>query len=207
MSLSAQTIRFLAMRHGMIEPFTDKGIKVRGRSAGLSSASYDMTINHDLTLGVNPAFIFQKHLLDGYDFTDPADLAKLAYDLRNNPPMSSLAHTVEDLRMPNYVDAEVMNKSSNARVFCRPDNTYVDPGFHGNLTLELANHSAEPITLKKGDPIVQIVFSFLDMPTEQPYDGQYQHQTKGSHPARRYGVPDTMTASTSASPARETSKC
>ena len=50
--------------------------------------------------------------------------------------------------------------------------------------MELVNHGPEPIIFKAGDPIVQIVFSRLDMPTDRPYDGKYQHQTKGAHPAR-----------------------
>lgn len=180
MSLSAQTIRYYAMRHRMITPYNDDKVVIRGKSAGLSSSSYDMTIAHDLILGVDPARIMEKHILQ-HGFTRE-DLLQEA--LRANPEYVSLAHTAEDLKLPAHIDGEVLNKSSLARVFCKPDNTYIDPGFEGNLTLELTNHGPEPVVFKAGDPVVQIVFGFLDMPTERPYRGKYQNQTKAAHPAR-----------------------
>jgi dCTP deaminase len=182
MQLSAQTIRDLAYRQLMIFPFQSDKIVVRGKSAGLSAASYDMTIGHDLVLGVNPAYIIQNHILD---FGLDADFEwGLQNQLRNNPPYTALAYTTEDLHMPNDVAASVADKSSYARVFCSAFNTFIDPGFHGNLTLELVNHGAEPVIYKAGDPVVQLLFTKLDQPTDRPYVGKYNHQTKAAHPAR-----------------------
>ena len=183
MRLSAQAIRFYAVRHNMITPFNDTKVVVNGKSAGLSSASYDMTIGHDITLGVNPGYILRDHILDGYGI-DGDDSIRLRTLLRKNPPFTALAHTNEDLLMPHDVDATVKDKSSYARVFCSAFNTYIDPGFHGNLTLELVNHGPDPVVIRAGDPIVQLLFNRLDHPTDRPYGGKYQHQTKASHPAR-----------------------
>jgi dCTP deaminase len=55
-------------------------------------------------------------------------------------------------------------------------NTVIEPGWEGWLTLELTNHGTELLTLHEGTPIAQIVFQFLDLPTEQPYVGKYQSQ-------------------------------
>ena len=184
MRLAAQTIREYARLHHMITPFHEERFVVRGKSGGLSSASYDMTIGHDLTLGVNPSYIIERHISGGYNMAEQGDLEKLRYDLTCNPPCAALAHTTEDLRMPTFIDAQVTDKSSYARVFCSAFNTYVDPGFRGNLTLELVNHGREPMVIKAGDPIVQLLFTLLDRATDRPYKGKYQDQTKGAHPTR-----------------------
>lgn len=178
MQLSAQTIHLLAGRLGMITPFCEDKVVVNGKSAGLSAASYDMTIGHDLTLGVNPSIIIAKHV------------KAMAAELAANLPYTSLAHTHENLNMPNDVAAQVADKSSYARVFCSAFNTFIDPGFRGNLTLELVNHGDEPVVIKAGDPIVQLLFTALDAPTQRPYRGKYQDQTVGAHPARHEAGPE-----------------
>ncbi len=57
---------------------------------------------------------------------------------------------------------------------------YVDPGFKGNITLELSNLGKAPIALKPGMRIAQIVFEELKSPSESPYgekeDSKYQGQ-------------------------------
>src|SRR5690606_30515109 len=105
-------------------------------------------------------------------------------ELRNAPPHYSLAYTVEDFFMPHNVTADVADKSTYARLFVSAYNTFIDPGFQGNLTLEIVNDSAEYVHYKAGDPVCQIVFSWTDGKTDRPYDGKYQHQTKRAAPAR-----------------------
>jgi dCTP deaminase len=46
---------------------------------------------------------------------------------------------------------------------------FVDPGFEGNLTLELSNLATLPITIYQGMPIGQISFMRMDGPVERPY--------------------------------------
>jgi deoxycytidine triphosphate deaminase len=178
MILSHQTIHALGAQ--MIRPFTAGKTVVNGRSAGLSSASYDMTIAHDLVLGVNPAYILQAHIIR-FGFKKAKMLRRL---LTKNMAHTALAHTAEDLYMPPDLAAQVVDKSTHARMFCSAFNTYVDPGFCGNLTLELVNLGPEPIVLRKGDPIIQLIFTRLDYPTVMPYSGKYQHQTKNAHGPR-----------------------
>lgn len=180
MTLSAQSIAEYAAILRMIEPFFPDKIVVNGKSAGLSCASYDMTIGHDLVIGIHPAFIIQQHILD-HGFSNEHSLRTA---LSMNPSHTALAHTEEDLRIPTDVSAQVCDKSSYARIFCSAFNTFIDPGFKGNLTLELVNHGDKPVLLKKGDPIVQVLFTLLDKPTDRPYAGKYQHQTKAAHAAR-----------------------
>jgi hypothetical protein len=54
---------------------------------------------------------------------------------------------------------------------------FVDPGFHGSLTLEITNLTRVPIVLWPGKPIAQLSFMTLDRPAERPYG----HPDLGSH--------------------------
>lgn len=180
--LSKQAIRRWCLSDTpMIYPFMPSKVVISGKSAGLSSASYDARIDHDLVLGINPALIIGEHVIC-YGFSEE----RLLQDkLIANPPMKALAYTVEDFHIPNGITGDVGDKSSYARVFVSAFNTFFDPGFHGNATLELINHGDEPVTYKRGDPVCQFIFSYLDEPTEEPYNGKYQHQTKAAHSARQ----------------------
>ena len=150
--LSAQSIMRLCQRsEPMIHPFEPEKKVVNGTSYGLSAASYDVRIAHDLKL-------YPRH--------------------------SALAHTVEDFRIPNNVVGYVVDKSTYARRFVTAFNTLLDPGWSGNLTLELSNLGEEVVDIKSGDPIVQIVFHWLDEETDLPYSGKYQGQTKAAHGPR-----------------------
>ena len=109
---------------------------------------------------------------------------RIAHFLSLMPGETKLAHTVEDFDMPHNVVGYVVDKSTYARKFISAMNTLIDPGFRGNLTLEMANLSKEPIYIEQGDPICQIAFHWLDEPTELPYAGKYQGQPKAAIPAR-----------------------
>ena len=158
----------------MISPFSPEKVVVNGRSKGLGPATYDITIDSDLTLGVNPALIIQQAILEGWSENNGKALLRNA--LRANPPMGAIARSTEKLAMPHFVSAEVMDKSTHARLLVGMFNTYIDPGFEGDLVLELVNHGAEPLVLKAGDPIAQLKFTLLDQPTDRPYSGKYQGQ-------------------------------
>ena len=67
---------------------------------------------------------------------------------------------------------------------------YIDPGWKGNLTLELSNISRLPITLYRGMKIGQISFLRLTTPAEHLYGSpelgsKYQGQ-RGPTPSRVY---------------------
>lgn len=147
--LSAQSILRMCQQYNMITPFVSEKVVVNGVSYGLSAASYDVRIAHDLTLMSREA---------------------------------ALANTVENFNMPTDVSGYVKDKSTYARRFLSAFNTFIDPGWRGNLTLELVNHGPSPIDIKAGDPIAQIVFHWLDEQTALPYEGKYQNQ-----PARPVG--------------------
>lgn len=94
------------------------------------------------------------------------------------PPHSFLlATTVEYIRIPPNVTAFVEGRSSIGRMGLFIQNAgWVDPGFEGNITLELFNANRLPLRLASGRRICQIVFAFMDKATRTPYAGKYQGQ-------------------------------
>jgi dCTP deaminase len=112
-------------------------------------------------------------------------LASASYDvcLRETivlwPFWGRLASIMEYLAIPHDLSAEVKDKSSNARIFVLVQNTFIDPGWRGYLTVELTRFLPWPIVLRAGTPIAQIVFHQLDEATDHPYSGKYQEQSPG----------------------------
>ena len=94
------------------------------------------------------------------------------------PPHSFLlATTVEFIRIPDNVTAFVEGRSSIGRIGLFIQNAgWVDPGFEGNITLELFNANRLPLRLTSGRRICQIVFAQMDQATRRPYAGKYQGQ-------------------------------
>lgn len=94
------------------------------------------------------------------------------------PPHSFLlASTREYIRLPQDITAFVEGRSSIGRIGLFIQNAgWVDPGFAGNITLELYNANRLPIRLTSGRRICQIVFARMDGPASRPYAGKYQGQ-------------------------------
>lgn len=96
------------------------------------------------------------------------------YSLDNGSAV--LASTWEYIKIPDDLCAAVFLKSSMARLGL--DHAlagWVDPGFEGNLTLEL--HAHREIKLSSGQRVIQIVLYELDQLAAHPYAGKYKGQT------------------------------
>jgi dCTP deaminase len=86
-----------------------------------------------------------------------------------------LAHTMEYISMPKDVSGWVKDKSTNARCGLAVQNTVLEPGWKGQITLEITNHGPVPIQLLAGAGIAQVQFMRC-VPCQTPYAGKYQHQ-------------------------------
>ena len=96
-----------------------------------------------------------------------------------------LGSTVEHIELPDDLVARLEGKSSLGRIGLVIHSTagFVDPGWKGNLTLELSNLARLPITLYYGMKIGQISFLRLTTPAERLYGSpalgsKYQGQTE-----------------------------
>ncbi len=131
----------------------------------------------DLRLGTQ--FVIIKHWGgDILDFNSQPNYQTVSADTFLVPSHSFvLAVTSETLRLPHNLTAFVEGRSSVGRMGLFIQNAgWVDPGFEGQLTLELYNANTLPIRLCAGRRICQIVFCKMDQKTKKPYKGKYQGQ-------------------------------
>ena len=135
------------------------------RKRGIFTPFCERTKAMGMTYGLGPA---------GYD-------VRIAETITLPPGGAVLASTLEHFDMPRDVLGKVADKSTWARKFLAVQNTIIEPGWRGYLTLELSNHSInETLHLLPGMPIAQIILHLLDQPTENPYEGKYQDQRAGA---------------------------
>ena len=106
-----------------------------------------------------------------------------------DPNAFVLGTTIEAVNIPTDLVGQVSGKSTWARRGLIVENAgYIDPGFRGQITLELKNVGHESIRLTAGDRICQLVMMQLTSPAERPYGSEglgshYMNQT-GATPAR-----------------------
>ncbi len=102
------------------------------------------------------------------------------------PGQFVLATTMEYFELPNNLTAFVEGRSSLGRMGLFIQNAgWVDPGFKGEITLELYNANKCAIELKAGRRVGQLVFAEMDEDAINPYNGKYQGQ-KGATGSRVY---------------------
>ena len=103
-----------------------------------------------------------------------------------------LGSTYEVVTLPDDVAARLEGKSSLGRLGLLTHSTagFIDPGFSGHVTLELANVATLPIKLYPGMKIGQFCFFRLSSSSEHPYGSErygsrYQGQ-RGPTPSRSF---------------------
>ncbi len=103
-----------------------------------------------------------------------------------------LGSTLERVSVPDDLVARVEGKSSLGRLGLLIHSTagFVDAGFDGHITLELANVASLPITLYPGMRIGQVSFLRMTTPADRPYGkgaagSKYQGQ-RGPTPSRYF---------------------
>ena len=87
------------------------------------------------------------------------------------PGMFMLSSTKETITLGSSLAGRLEGKSSLGRLGLVVHSTagFIDPGFSGQLTLELSNVSGLPILLYAGMKICQLCFFRLSTPVETPY--------------------------------------
>ncbi|MGJ9411750.1 dCTP deaminase [Aeromicrobium sp. CF4.19] len=85
-----------------------------------------------------------------------------------------LGSTYEQVTLPDDIAARLEGKSSLGRLGLLTHSTagFIDPGFSGHVTLELANVATLPIKLYPGMKIGQLCFFRLSSPADHPYGSQ-----------------------------------
>jgi dCTP deaminase len=138
----------------------------------------------DLRLG-DSFRVFHNHRASAIDLRDPPTNLTEHVSVGDDRPFVIhpgefvLGVTVERVAIPDDIVARIEGKSSLGRLGLIVHATagFVDPGFEGELTLEITNLTRVPIKLHPGLPIAQLSFMELDAPAELPYG----HPDLGSH--------------------------
>jgi dCTP deaminase len=164
-----------AAEGGMIAPFSADQVREHGVSYGLSSFGYDIRLDCE--------FVFYGR--SGEPLSPETvcedDVTRLRADEYLLPPKGFvLAVTKEYLRLPASVTGLVCDKSSWARCGLHVQNTVLEAGWEGQVTLELTNNLPHrPIRLRAGCGIAQVLFARGRIPltTYAERQGRYQHQT------------------------------
>jgi dCTP deaminase len=88
-----------------------------------------------------------------------------------HPGDFALGSTIETVAIPSDLVALVDGRSSIGRLAVAVHATagLIDPGFRGQITLELSNIGRIPVRLYPGTRIAQIVVHQLSSPAERPY--------------------------------------
>ena len=153
MILCDRQIKQLVKSYGLIAPFVAEKYKDHGVSYGLSAASYDLRLDSIEVPGLTGSW--GKAIISSGAFR--------------------LGCTLEHIKMPNNIVGLIKDKSTWARRGLSVFNTLIDPGFEGQITLELKNQGNELLELPRGIGIAQIMF-FECEECDVPYNGKYQGQ-------------------------------
>lgn len=174
MILSGKTIQHLVEEKIVtVEPFLEKSVQ---------PASIDLRLgNHFSVIDELSTAALTTSDESTYHEKSVADQEKITI-----PPQSfMLATTKENVQLPNHLTAFVEGRSSIGRLGVFIQNAgWIDPGFSGEITLELFNANRVPVELKAGMRVCQLVIAQVDKETEG-YQGKYLFQ-KGATTSRIY---------------------
>ena len=156
-------------REALITPFLET--KIGSPSYGLSSHGYDIRL--------------------GTEFLKIPRNADIIPGGRKQPPHQSievkqdgmyylqsggfiLACSYEKFALPTDITGLVKDKSSYARLGVCVQNTVLEAGWEGIITLEISNHGPTGVYLLPGKGIAQVLFFRSESGCDVPYFGKYQ---------------------------------
>ncbi len=166
--LADSEIEDAVLSGNMISPFISQKTRVGVLSHGLGSYGYDARLGDEFgqILG-HPQQSISPNLPPKLNtFHDPTLVTILSGKFM-------LAHTLEVFNIPDDVVATVKDKSTYARLGLAVQNTVLEAGWEGQVTLELSNHGPLPIQLLVGCGIVQVQFH-RGAPCRRTYVGGFQ---------------------------------
>mgnify|MGYP000917376824 CR=1 FL=1 len=163
----------------MISPYINKQIRTnngdRVISYGLSSYGYDVRLADEFKIFSN----INSTVIDPISFSDES-VIDYHGDVCIIPPNSYvLGRTIEFFDIPRDIAVICVGKSTYARAGALVNVTPIEPGFKGNVVIEIANSTPLPLKIYANMGIAQFMF-FQGEPCIISYadkKGKYQGQT------------------------------
>jgi dCTP deaminase len=178
---------------------SDRDIRAELAAERVALEPFDESMIQPSSIDVRLDRFFRTFENHRYPHIDPAedqpDLTRMVEPIGDEPFILHpgefvLGSTYEVVTLPDDVAARLEGKSSLGRLGLLTHSTagFIDPGFSGHVTLELANVANLPIKLWPGMKIGQLCFFRLSSPAEHPYGSEkygsrYQGQ-RGPTPSR-----------------------
>lgn len=163
----------------MISPYVYDNVReVDGKrvlSYGTSSYGYDVRLGNKFKIFTN----VHCGIIDPLEF-DSNCLVDHEGDYVIIPPNSYiLGHTMETFKIPRNVMVIAVGKSTLARAGAIVNVTPIEPGFEGEVVIEVSNSTPLPMKLHAGQGIAQFLFFESDEECGTSYadkNGKYQNQ-------------------------------
>ena len=181
--------------------FSDRTIKEAVAAGRIVIDPYDeaMVQPSSIDLRCDRSFrVFENHRYSFIDPKRPQDDLTVAVAAGESDPFILhpgefvLGSTLETVGLADDIVARLEGKSSLGRLGLLIHSTagFIDPGFRGQVTLELSNVSNLPIAIYPAMKIGQVSFYQLSTPAEHPYGSahagsKYQGQS-GPTPSRMH---------------------
>ncbi len=173
--LSDVSIRELATKQQMIEPFVEAQKREGMISYGLSSYGYDARVAPEFKIFTN----LESAIVDPKNFS-PSSFVDKNTDVCIIPPNSfALGRTIEYFRIPRDVLVVCLGKSTYARCGIIVNVTPLEPEWEGHVTIEISNTTPLPAKIYANEGICQFLFFQGDRPCETSYKdraGKYMKQ-------------------------------
>jgi dCTP deaminase len=144
----------------------------------------------DIRLGTSFE-VFYPNQFGIIDFTNPQTSHNIKHNSKRinldyldhipiNPGQFMLGHSMEYIKLPNDVSADLEGRSSFARLGIEIHMTagFVDPGFDGVLTFEIFNAGTNPVMLYPGLRMGQLRFTIGAVPSVG-YSNKLTHKYSG----------------------------
>jgi dCTP deaminase len=179
--------------------FSDRTIKQAVADGKILIEPFDVKMVQPSSIDLRCAAtfrVFENHRYAYIDPKAPQEDLTTAVDASENDPFILhpgefvLGATLEVIGLADDVVARLEGKSSLGRIGLLIHSTagFIDPGFKGQVTLELSNVANLPIAIYPGMKIGQVSFYELSTPAEHPYGSpgagsKYQGQS-GPTPSR-----------------------
>lgn len=147
------------LNYSQIEALIEQGAMKQVERDCINAASLDVRLGREVMMEVEPA----PGVVIDYRKRHPLTMKTVNLPDEGiviHPGQFFLAHTIEICNFPDNLAALFRIKSSMGRIGLEHmDAGWVDPGFHGSLTLEFKNMTQHhSILLRPGDKIGQLVF-------------------------------------------------
>ncbi|KAB1197106.1 MULTISPECIES: dCTP deaminase [Haloferax] len=159
----------------VVDPIDDIDMQVQPASVDLRLGTEFLEFQRTNISCIHPnredevtKYVRETHVDEGDDFIlHPGDFV--------------LGTTKERVEIPPDLLATVEGRSSLGRlaVVIHATAGIVDPGYEGQITLELSNLGTAPVALQPGMRISQLVFTEMKSPAERPYGAERGSKYQG----------------------------